>query len=132
MLLHTIINNKINGIIYSSMRKDYDYYNADKNPANCFRNENLVVPAKVALENGNYVDNLLKMMEISQPLNFEHEIIKGTIALKKSEDYNKTIFGQMERLIELTKTCKAARVDMIQLQCMSQRMKDLKNKINIL
>ena len=107
ILLHTIINNKskIDGILYSSMRKDYEYYNkAEPNIEDCSRNENIVVPAKVVCESSKICDKLLRQIEISQPLNFEQELIKGAISFEKYENYNNTIFGQMESILMSSRT----------------------------
>ena len=109
-VLHTIIDktNGIDGILYSSMRKDYDYYNADGNIMDYDRNENIVIPAKLVVENNgekkDLRDNLLRMIEIGEPRNFEQELIKGEIGYVTSKSYKKTIFGQMESLIKEGKT----------------------------
>lgn len=132
VFLHTIISKeyKIDGIIYSSMRKDYDYYKDNKDEEDYSQNENIVIPAKLTYKNV-YTDRLLTMIEISQPLNFEQELIKGTITFSnKNRIYEQTILGQMEKQILSTRIKKADNPSMITLQSVSQRLKDL-NKINI-
>lgn len=134
ILLHHLITKKHNldGIIYSSMRKDYDYYKAYNNPEECSRNENIVIPAKITYEGNDFVDNLTEMIEISEPLNFEQEIIKGSIAIKSSALYSNTLFGQMEELILSAKVYKASNINAIPLQTTAQLYNKLNNSINIL
>ena len=134
IILHTIINKKngIDGIIYSSMRKDYDYYNAEMNIEDCSKNENIVIPAKVTSVDNDYTDNLLKMIEIGQPLNCEQELIKGTVSLNASTLYEDTFFGQMEKQIVCTKICKAFNTQMLSVHNVSQRLEELKNSIRII
>ena len=134
ILLHTILNVKsnIDGILYSSLRKDYRYFLQYENIENSILNENIVIPAKVHYDNNTFVDDLKKMIEISQPLNFEQEIIKGLISFNKTEQYEKTIFGQMEQLLIDAPVCKADKLPQISLINLSKRLKEITNKVIII
>lgn len=134
ILLHYLINKKHNldGIIYSSMRKDYDYFNAAHNPEECSKNENIVIPAKVTLDGNIFVDNLKELINISEPLSFEQEIIKGTIGFQETKQYNNSIFGQMEKLIMSANVYNATNTDVITSKTMVQQYNDLNSIFYIL
>lgn len=133
-LLHTILNanSNIDGVLYSSMRKDYRYFLQYENIENCALNENIVIPVKVHYDNNTFVDNLKKIMEISQPLNFEQEIIKGLISFNKTEQYEETIFGQMEQLLMNAYIYKADKLPQNSVINLSQRLKEITNKVTII
>ena len=92
-LLHTIIRNKIDGILYSSMRKDFSFYNDEQ--WDFSKNENVVIPVKSNLDKG-HCNQLQRIMEVSNSLNLEQEMIKGNIMAGKAIKYENTLLGQLE------------------------------------
>lgn len=134
ILLHTILNVKsnIDGILYSTLRKDYRYFLQYESIENSILNENIVIPAKVHYDKNTFVDDLKKMIEISQPLNFEQEIIKGLISFNKTDQYEETIFGQMEQLLMNAPIYKANKLPQISVINLSTRLKEITNKVTII
>jgi hypothetical protein len=110
------------------MRRDYDYFDSGQAIEDISLYENITIPAKVTIEEDKFIDHLLDIMEVSKPLNFEQEIIKGAIAIKADKQYERTLFGQMEQLIKSGKIVKAGNLNMIPIQTVSQRLKGLSNK----
>lgn len=96
-LLHTVIRNGIDGILYSSVRKDFSFYN--ENVWDFSNNENLVIPVKTSASEG-FCKQLLRIMEISNSLNIEQEMIKGSLKLEKNDNYKNTLLGQMECVLK--------------------------------
>lgn len=100
-LLHTIIRNKMDGILYSSMRKDFSFYNDGQ--WDFSKNENIVIPVKSNLEKG-HCNQLQRIMEVSDALSFEQEMIKGSIQMAKTDKYENTLFGQFESELQKVKS----------------------------
>lgn len=100
-LLHSI-RKDLDGILYTSLRKDYAFYDSDFDK--CSNNDNIVLPVRTNKKNG-HCEEMMKIINVSEALNFEHEMIKGSInrnkfSNKKSDKYENTIMGQMEKRLK--------------------------------
>ena len=100
-LLHSI-RKDLDGILYTSLRKDYSFYDSDFDK--CSNNDNIVLPVKTNKKNG-HCEELMKIINVSETLNFEHEIIKGDIDVNRvsnqdSNKYENTLMGQMEKQLK--------------------------------
>lgn len=100
-LLHSI-RRGLDGILYTSLRRDHSFYDLDFDK--CSNNDNIVLPVKTNKKEG-HCEEMLKIIKVSEVLNFEHEIIKGNInnskrAQTKHVMYKDTIMGQMEKQLK--------------------------------
>lgn len=100
-LLHSI-RKDLDGILYTSLRKDYTFY--DPNFDKCSNNDNIVLPVKTNKKTG-HCEEMMRIINVSETLNFEHEIIKGDISAnrysnKESDKYENTLMGQMEKRLK--------------------------------
>lgn len=100
-LLHSI-RKDLDGILYTSLRKDYAFYDSvfDKSS----NNDNIVLPVKTNEKTG-HCKEMMKILNVSEALNFEHEIIKGDINVnrfsnKETDKYENTLMGQMEKRLK--------------------------------
>lgn len=100
ILLHRFLQDKknIDGFLFTSS----DYASTDMNK-NISLYDNVVIPVKEVNEIG-YCPKLCKMFSLSNPFDFESEMIKGSFMnqMVKSEtemDYGHTLFGVMESII---------------------------------
>lgn len=100
-LLHSI-RKDLDGILYTSLRKDYAFYDSDFDK--CSNSDNIVLPVKTNKNKG-HCEEMMKIINVSEVLNFEHEMIKGSInvirlADKNSNGYENTLMGQMEKRLK--------------------------------
>lgn len=97
-LLHTTKQDRIDGILYSSMKTNSTFYN--KEQWNDFsKNENIVIPVKSSSEKG-FCKQLQSIMEVAGSLNIEQEMIRGRIKMEKFDKYENTLLGQLENTLK--------------------------------
>lgn len=101
-LLHTIKKERIDGILYSSIRTKITFYNK-KQWEDFSKNENIVIPVRSNPQKG-LCEQLQQMIEVSDCKNFEQEMIKGTIKIETSDIYEKTLLGQLENELKNSMT----------------------------
>ena len=99
ILLHSVIKEKTDGIIYTSLRKDFAFYNAKQ--WDFTKNENIAIPVKSS-QNEGLCKKLLSQIDVSDALNVEHEMIRGTIKFEKDNKYNNTVLGQLENQLNVS------------------------------
>ena len=97
-LLHTIKRDRIDGILYSSMRTNSTFYNKEQ-WEDFSKNENIVIPVK-SNSNKGFCNQLQSIMEVAGPLNIEQEMIRGRIKMEKIDKYEDTLLGQLENTLK--------------------------------